>query len=59
MAEFAQAIEYVLENEGGLVDNTNDHGGITNFGITIPMLTSFRKKQVTPSEISKSNSYRS
>ena len=51
MAEFNEAIEYVLENEGGHVSNPDDSGGATNFGITIPMLTSFRKKQVTASDI--------
>lgn len=51
MAEFQQAIEYVLQNEGGLVDNRSDHGGITNYGITIPMLTSYRKKQVSDLDI--------
>lgn len=51
MAEFNLAIEYVLENEGGLVDNTNDHGGITNFGITLPMLQSYRKKACIDNDI--------
>jgi len=46
MAEFNQAIDYVLENEGGFVSNPNDSGGPTNFGITVPMLTSYRQKQV-------------
>jgi lysozyme family protein len=51
MAEFSQAIEFVLENEGGLVDNTNDHGGVTNFGITLPMLQSYRNKQCSDEDI--------
>lgn len=51
MAEFNQAIEYVLENEGGLVDNSKDHGGITNFGITLPMLQSYRNKQCSDADI--------
>jgi lysozyme family protein len=51
MAEFNVAIDYVLANEGGFVSNPNDSGGATNFGITIPMLTSYRKKQVNSSDI--------
>lgn len=51
MAEFNEAINYVLENEGGYVSNPNDTGGATNFGITIPMLTSYRKRQVNYGDI--------
>ena len=34
MAEFSLAIPIVLENEGGYVDDPNDPGGETNFGIS-------------------------
>ena len=51
MAEFNQAIDYVLANEGGFVSNPHDSGGATNFGVTIPILTSYRKKQVGYSDI--------
>jgi len=34
MADFAQAIEYVLANEGGIVNDANDPGGLTNFGLS-------------------------
>lgn len=34
MAEFAQAIEYVLGNEGGYSNDPHDPGGETNFGIS-------------------------
>lgn len=51
MAEFVQAVNYVLANEGQLVDNRNDHGGVTNFGITLPMLTSFRQRQCSDADI--------
>src|ERR1017187_6407498 len=51
MAEFNRAIDYVLANEGGFVSNPNDSGGATNFGITIPILTSYRKKQVSYADI--------
>lgn len=34
MAEFAPAIAGVLANEGGLVDDPRDPGGVTKFGIS-------------------------
>jgi lysozyme family protein len=34
VAEFQQAVDYVLENEGGFSDNPLDPGGTTNFGIS-------------------------
>jgi lysozyme family protein len=32
---FASAVEVVFDHEGGLADNPNDPGGITNFGISL------------------------
>lgn len=34
MSDFDKAIEYVLENEQGFVNNPTDSGGSTNFGIS-------------------------
>lgn len=34
MNDFKEAIEYVLENEQGYVNNPSDPGGATNFGIS-------------------------
>lgn len=34
MAEFEQAITFVLANEGGLVSDPKDPGGLTKFGIS-------------------------
>jgi lysozyme family protein len=34
MADFAAAVEYVLANEGGYVNDPADPGGETNFGIS-------------------------
>lgn len=35
MANYLKCIPVILENEGGLVDNPNDTGGITNFGVSL------------------------
>lgn len=34
MAEFEPAVEITLENEGGLVDDPDDPGGLTKYGIS-------------------------
>lgn len=41
----------VLPNEGGLVDNPDDPGGITNMGVTIAALSAFRGKPCTADDI--------
>jgi lysozyme family protein len=38
MTAFDEVIDFVLENEGGLSENPNDSGGITNFGISYRFL---------------------
>ena len=38
MAEFEPAVEALLHQEGGLSENPNDHGGITNHGISLRFL---------------------
>ncbi len=38
MDYFEQAVELVLSNEGGFVDNPADPGGATNFGISLRFL---------------------
>lgn len=42
MANFDEALTFVLANEGGLVDNPNDHGGRTNFGISNALLKNLK-----------------
>ncbi len=38
MSDFDSAIKIVLRHEGGMVDNPNDPGGITDFGISLRFL---------------------
>lgn len=38
MANFDDAVDFVLENEGSYVDNPADSGGCTNFGISLRFL---------------------
>lgn len=38
MGDFNTAVDFILENEGGLSENPNDSGGITNFGISLRFL---------------------
>jgi lysozyme family protein len=40
MGNFNDAIEYVLGNEKGFVNNPNDAGGATNFGLSLRFLRS-------------------
>jgi len=44
MASFDLAIDTILKNEGGLVNNPRDPGGITNFGISLRFLASLGLK---------------
>jgi len=41
-SSFNSAIKHILEREGGFVDNENDPGGATNFGVSLRFL----KKQL-------------
>lgn len=38
MSSFEQAIPYILLHEGGFVNNVNDGGGATNYGISLRFL---------------------
>lgn len=46
MASFEKALAYIRPNEGGFVDNPDDPGGRTNFGITQRTLNSYSKAGV-------------
>jgi lysozyme family protein len=45
MADFSAAIKVILGHEGGLSDHPNDHGGVTNFGLTIGFLNALADPQ--------------
>lgn len=51
MDNFTKCIEYVLENEGGLADNPNDPGGITNWGISLRTYKELEFPQATADDI--------
>ena len=50
-ADFEKAIEYVTQNEGGFVDNPNDPGLATKYGISLHMLSISRKGAVTINDV--------
>lgn len=45
---FEQALAFVLQEEGGYVDDPHDPGGATNFGITQHTYDAWRTKQGLP-----------
>ena len=50
MAFFNVSIKFILHHEGGFVDNINDRGGATNFGISQAFLKSIDSK-LRPSDL--------
>lgn len=51
MEIFDEAVEYVLENEGGYGWDPADSGGPTNYGITQSDLAAWRGTAVTPQDV--------
>jgi lysozyme family protein len=45
MSDFDTAVKVILKHEGGLANNPNDPGGITNFGISIMFVTKILASQ--------------
>jgi len=50
VSRFEDAIDYVLANEGGLSNNEQDAGGLTNYGISQRMYPDLDIKNLTRSE---------
>lgn len=44
-------ITYILKDEGGYTNNPQDHGGPTNFGITLKDLAEWRGQPVTAQDV--------
>lgn len=45
-ADFEKCVEFVLKREGGLVDDPDDPGGLTNFGISIRYNPEFTRQEI-------------
>lgn len=50
---FDQCLSFVLEDEGGFVNDPRDPGGATNKGITLATLAAYRGSPVTPNDVQK------
>lgn len=48
---FDQAIKYVLQHEGGYVDDPKDRGGATNMGVTFKVLQAYRGEPITKADV--------
>jgi lysozyme family protein len=51
MADFEQAVAVVLSHEGGFVDNPNDPGGATKYGISLRFLREEMRRNVRPIDV--------
>ena len=51
MADFDRAVKFVLANEGGFIDHHVDEGGPTNYGITMGLLSKWRKGSVSSEDV--------
>lgn len=51
MASFEPAVHYVLDNEGGFVDDPEDDGHATNMGITLETLSKHRGIPVSVEDV--------
>lgn len=51
MPTYKDAINKVLEHEGGFVNHPNDRGGPTNLGVTIGTLSTYLKRPATIADV--------
>ncbi len=51
MSNFDFAFDYLMKDEGGFVDNPNDSGGATKYGVTTRALAHFRNADVTADDV--------
>lgn len=51
MADFNQAFNFTVQNEGGYSNHSMDRGGATKYGITEGTLMAWRRKEVTIEDV--------
>ena len=51
MAIFSKCLNKLLKHEGGYVDDSDDRGGATKFGITHKTLAKWRGEAVTAADV--------
>lgn len=50
---FESCVNIVLQKEGGFVNHSADPGGATNYGITIKVLSEYRKTEVSVEDVQR------
>lgn len=50
---FESCVNIVLQKEGGFVNHSADPGGATNYGITIKILSEYRKTKVSVEDVQR------
>lgn len=50
---FESCVNIVLQKEGGFVNHSADPGGATNYGITIKVLSEYRKTKVSVEDVQR------
>ena len=53
LTEFDDIIQVVLEHEGGYVDDPDDRGGATNWGVTQKVFENYIGREVSKEEVKK------
>lgn len=50
---FESCVNIVLQKEGGFINHSADPGGATNYGITIKVLSEYRKTEVSVEDVQR------